>query len=207
MSGLAFPTDDGDGYQAKCTKVHRVSFDGETLWNEKDWDPKEDEPPTFECDPTDNSKMCELVYYTTDPKYTAASGQAKESSFTTNCKCSMDGETGYCGEILGTRIYADGLYNIKNILESSDCHTLDRDNWRAQKEECNNGNFDEWENAVNDLFRLNYWPYVNGKDSTIRECIYDTFKDSVRNLTKDGANQLGLNIIAAITTLVLLFSK
>ena len=91
MSGLAFPTEEGQGYQAKCTKVHEVVFDGKILWEEKNWDPKKDEPPEFECDPTDNSKMCELIYYTTDPSVTEESGLARESSFFTTCKCSMDG--------------------------------------------------------------------------------------------------------------------
>ena len=125
MSGLAFPENE---YRAICTKVHAVFFDGKPLWEEKKWDPKEDDPPTFECDPTDNSKLCELRYYTNPD---AREIDWIEKSFSTTCKCSMDGSTGYCGEILGTKIYADGLYNIKNILESSDCHTLDRDDWRA----------------------------------------------------------------------------
>ena len=173
MSGLAFPKSQTI---AKCTKVHQVEFDGEVLWSEKDWDPKVDAPPTFECDPTDNSKMCELKYYITDPD--VREEFAIEKSFFTTCKCSMDGTTGYCGQVLGTQVYADGLYNIKNVMESSDCHTLDRHDWRAQKEDCNVSTAEDWDRAVSDLFNLNHWPYVNGKDENIRNCIKTTFKDS-----------------------------
>ena len=60
MSGLAFPNNE---HMAICTKIHEVVFDGKVLWDEKNWDPKEDAPPTFECDPTDNSKLCELIYF------------------------------------------------------------------------------------------------------------------------------------------------
>ena len=165
MSGLAFPKNE---YMAICTKVHEVVFDGKVLWDEKKWDPKEDAPPEFECDPTDNSKLCELKYYINPD---AREIDQIENSYFTTCKCSMDGRTGYCGTVLGTQVYADGLYNIKNILESSDCHTLDRDDWRAQKEDCNNGSLGEWQDAVTSLFRLNHWPYVNGKDSDVRDCI------------------------------------
>ena len=91
-------------------------------------------------------------------------------------------------------MYADGLYNIKNVMESSDCHTLDRHDWRAQKEDCNVSTAEDWDRAVSDLFNLNHWPYVNGKDENIRNCIKMTFKDSPENLKKDMGTQVGLSI-------------
>lgn len=114
----------------------------------------------------------------------------------------MNKQTGFCGTILGTRRYADGLYNIKNILESSGCHTLDRNDWRAQKESCNSGTQEEWEAAVSDLFLLNHWSYMQGTDARIRGCIEDLFKDSPQNLMKDNAIDLGLKIGAAILTMM-----
>ena len=195
MSGLAFPVNE---YKAKCTKVHEVDFDGNTLWLEEDWDPKVDEPPKFQCDPYDNSKMCELKYYITDPD----DRSPIEKSFFTTCRCSMDGSTGYCGQVLGTQVYADGLYNIKNVMESSDCHTLDRDDWRAQKEGCNASNPDDWQRAVSDFFNLNHWPYVNGKDKEIRDCIFETFKTSPQNLLKELATVASLSVASMILGLL-----
>ena len=205
MSGLAFPLNPDDGGDiAKCTKVHQVEFDGEVLWSLKDWDPKEDPDPIFPCDPTDNSKMCELKYYTSDPD--VREEFATEASFFTTCKCSMDGVTGYCGQVLGTQVYADGLYNIKNVMESSDCHTLDRHDWRAQKEGCNVSSADDWDRAVSDLFRLNHWPYVNGQDEDIKSCIRETFKDSPQNLKKELAAMMSLSVFTSLLGLSSLLS-
>ena len=47
------------------------------------------------------------------------------------CKCAMDGDNGYCGEVLGTKIYSDYAKAMLPIYAASNCHTLDRDDIRA----------------------------------------------------------------------------
>jgi len=54
----------------------------------------------------------------------------------TTCKCALDGDNGFCGSILGTEEYSKALYDMKNILGKSECHTLDRYNMRTQKDTC-----------------------------------------------------------------------
>jgi hypothetical protein len=62
---------------------------------------------------------------------------------------------------LGQVIYQTAMEKLKKVLEYSNCHTLDRHNMRAQRENCGIGPGEEIDDAVNTLFKINYWPYVN----------------------------------------------
>ena len=144
--------------------------------------------------------MCNLYFNTTS--YTG--GQTVQKFVSTSCKCALDGDNGFCGNILGTELYFEGLSTLKNILQSSECHTLDRFDLRAQKD-CGIGPGDEWETAVNWQFKLNYWPYVNAESESVRQCVEDMFLDSLTNLKKDGAVHLLLSTaLLSITTLLVL---
>jgi ribosomal protein L22 len=63
----------------------------------------------------------------------------------------MDGNNnkGFCGSVLGTTDYEAALYALKPILEKSNCHTLDRHDFRAHKDTCGIGLTPAWQDAVN----------------------------------------------------------
>lgn len=62
----------------------------------------------------------------------------------------MDGRpnVGYCGQVLGTAAYEDALYVLKPVLEKSNCHTLDRWDFRAHRDTCGVGPDEAWAAAV-----------------------------------------------------------
>ena len=78
---------------------------------------------------------------------------------------------------------------------------------RAQKDKsCGIGkNNDEWRFAVDQVFNMTYWPYVQDTDTYM--CIRKFFSDSFYSLVLEGANFgisvslatiLGLTIISSI---------
>lgn len=78
---------------------------------------------------------------------------------------------------------------IVPVLKASKCHTLDRDDMRAQKDICGIGKTEQWMAAVEAEYRINHWPYVNAKKDTAK-CFEKTLRDSPKNLAKDGAGLL-----------------
>ena len=62
-----------------------------------------------------------------------------DGTYEEHCRCAMDGDSGYCGTVLGTDIYTQNISLVKEMLLKSACHTLDRDNLRAQKDTCGQG--------------------------------------------------------------------
>jgi len=56
-----------------------------------------------------------------------------ERYFEVLCKCGLGEDTtvGYMGNITGTEKYNIAISYKKEMLESSNCHTLDRDNYEA----------------------------------------------------------------------------
>ena len=56
----------------------------------------------------------------------------------TLCKCSLDGERGYCGEILGIAEHKTAIEMYKTVLQEAACHTMDRNNLRAFLDPCGN---------------------------------------------------------------------
>jgi len=105
------------------------------------------------------------------------------------CKCSFGGPNdplGFCSSIIGHDKYATAVSELSNVLSKSNCHTLDRSNMRAQKDACGLGTkSDRWRLAVDKMFNVTYWPYV--QVSTAYNCISLFFTDSYFNLALDGA--------------------
>ena len=121
----------------------------------------------------------------------------------TSCKCALDGDNGYCGSILGTSEYQDALLAIKLMLQGSNCHTLDRFDYRAQRELCGIGKGALWSDAVEQKFNISYWPYVNAEGG-VKDCVEKTFFDSLSNLSKDGAIEtIALTATATASALML----
>ena len=99
----------------------------------------------YRCDPRDNEVKCQLYYNVTQPK---ANQPAEQDYFETECKCSLDGDTGYCGTILGTKHYQEEISKISSLFQSSNCHTNDRDNFAALNDICSIAKESEWEAAI-----------------------------------------------------------
>ena len=95
----------------------------------------------YKCDPRDNQQFCKLHYNTTIWDGTS---KAESAYFETPCRCSMDGDTGFCASILGTDDFAEAASKIKNLYSQSGCHTLDRGDFRAMREPCVLANENEW---------------------------------------------------------------
>lgn len=58
-------------------------------------------------------------------------------------------DEGYCASVIGTEFYKKSTRANKLVLDKSKCHTLDRDNLRAQKDDCGIGMLtEEWRYAV-----------------------------------------------------------
>ena len=56
---------------------------------------------------------------------------------------------GYCSSVIGTEFYRKAVRSKKLVYELSNCHTLDRENFRAQKDECGIGmKTEQWRYAV-----------------------------------------------------------
>ena len=105
------------------------------------------------------------------------------------CKCSFGGPNdilGFCSSILGHEKYQTAVGELANVLQSSNCHTLDRENMRAQKDSCGIGTKnDRWHLAVDKMFNVTYWSYV--QVSTAYNCISLFFADSYFNLNLKSA--------------------
>ena len=57
-------------------------------------------PSPYQCDPTNNHNFCWLAYNAED-------NVNEELQFVaTECKCALDGNRGFCGEIIGTTEYS-----------------------------------------------------------------------------------------------------
>ena len=123
---------------------------------------------------------------------------AKSSTFERSCQCSMDGNTGFCSSILGTADFAEGAAKIKLLFGQSLCHTGDRGDFRALREECCLAKENEWMEAAEWNFKIDNWPYVNAEDGTVKECFYKMDKMSPENLSKDSATQLLSQWLAAV---------
>ena len=196
-SGLAY----GDGDTATCVSTSGLKFGGEVLDAEEHWP----------CDPRDPYEKCHIFFEKTD---------GEEESFPVDCKCSMSinlkekneqvlaemteeelaeeknkSDLGYCSSVIGTIYYRKAVRAKKLVLERSGCHTLDRDNFRAQKDECGIGlKTEQWRYAVDQHFNVTHWPYIQDFDNY--HCVQKFFSDSYINLSLDLGIQ-GLSSIAA----------
>ena len=64
--------------------------------------------------------------------------------------------------MLGTELYRRAMEAQAYILSESNCHSLDRTNTRAQRDQnCGIGKYsDEFRFAVDQMFNITYWPYI-----------------------------------------------
>lgn len=74
------------------------------------------------------------------------------------------------------------MSKLKDVLEASECHTLDRYNFRAQRDVCGIGEKPELDEAITAMFDVKYHPWV--QDQTVKACIEDAFDDSLTNQKK-----------------------
>ena len=176
-------------FEAKCTEFKEMKFDDRVVGM------------PFRCSPTLQTKKCQL-FFNIDEEDEAYTLQGGRSFVTNECKCSLDGDkaSGYCASTVGTEKYGRAMLAKKIMLENSSCHTLDRENMLAQKDEtCGIGlGSEQWRYAVDQAFNMTYWPYIQNPDTYM--CIRRFFSDSYDNMILSGATQLGLGIftIAAI---------
>ena len=161
-SGLAFADDE---FTAKCTTTDHIKFLGNKITS------------PFACDPSENSEQCQLFFNTTDYQ---PGNDATQRFVNTTCKCAMDGTNshGFCGSVLGTEEYQIALSALKPVLERSNCHTLDRHEFRAHKDICGVGFVDLWKEAVDWRYRVNHWPYYNVAEPQ-KTCFANSFYDSL----------------------------
>ncbi len=163
-SGLAFPIDD---YNANCSATDHIEYNNKKI----------DQP--YICDATNQSSRCSLFY-----NYSLSNDAIKlpQRSFNVRCSCGLDGNNGFCSNILGTKDYEDAVAKLKTVLEASQCHTLDRDNFRAQRDSCGIGGGSDLDKAISAMFEVKYFPWV--QTSRVKNCIEEVFDDSLRNQQK-----------------------
>ena len=146
ISGLAYESAPN---QATCVSATEVIFNGEKT------------PHPYTCDPRDPDKRCYIKY---DTKYSSAQwlDLGGKDQITVNCSCALSDETsGYCKDVIGTDPYAKYARQMYYILSNSHCHTLDRDDVRAQRDSCGVGVLnEEWRFAVDLKFNITHWPYI-----------------------------------------------
>jgi len=67
-----------------------------------------------------------------------------------DCRCSMSEVAGgFCSSVIGTDDYKKAVAHKRLVYERSNCHTLDREDLRAQRDHCGIGFADEeWRFAV-----------------------------------------------------------
>lgn len=163
-NGLANYTtiDRRNGLEVKgsaCTTVIKVMQGNKELF-----DP-------YECDPTENTLPCKLFF-----------GTNADQFIETPCHCALDGTNrGYCASVLGTEAYKNALVPYKYMLERSDCHTLDRNNFRAQLD-CNSGTkVNKLKDAVDAMFKVSHWPYMHSKQTkTLIEAVSINSWDNIQ---------------------------
>ena len=106
----------------------------------------------------------------------------------------------------GTEEFKLASAAYRDILDASNCHTLDREDMRAQRDVCGIGTSnDQWRYAVEKMFNMTHWAYV--QTDTIRSCAENIFYDSYTNLIKDEGlliQTIGISLVAMQVGLLLL---
>ena len=95
------------------------------------------------------------------------------------------------------------MSKLKTVLEASECHTLDRDDFRAQRDVCGIGSGGDLDSAIQAMFSMKYHPWV--QDGRVRKCIEEVFDDSLTNQLKmQAAPMLGIfgTFLALVSLLV-----
>lgn len=125
-----------------------------------------------------NGKELRVISNNADPK---------RSYVEADCKCAMTNMVeGFCSSVIGTEFYRKAMLAKKLLLTRSNCHTLDRDNIRAQKDKCGIGMItEEFRYAVDQKFNVTHWPYIHNITNYV--CVSSFFKDSYDNLSLKNA--------------------
>ena len=85
------------------------------------------------------------------------------------------------------------MSKLKTVLEASECHTLDRDDFRAQRDVCGIGQLtSEWEEAIDAIFKVKYHSWV--QDDKVRKCVEEVFDDSLVNQKRSASIHLFLQL-------------
>lgn len=183
-SGLAFPITEFIG---NCSATDRIVYNNTNV------------TAPYECNPTNQFQRCWLFYNYSAPNDAITLPQR---NFSVRCNCALDGNKGYCSNIVGTLEYREAVSKLKTVLEVSECHTLDRDNFRAQRDVCGIGPGNDLDSAIRAMFEMKYHPWVQNGD--VRSCIEQVFDDSLMNQQKMQAAPL-LNLLGTALALTSLF--
>lgn len=84
------------------------------------------------------------------------------------------------------------MSKLKTVLEASECHTLDRDNFRAQRDTCGIKEGRDWREAIDAMFKVKYHAWV--QDDKVRKCVEDVFDDSPTNQARSASTRLLLQL-------------
>lgn len=111
---------------------------------------------------------------------------------------SDDTSLGYPESIVGTELYARALTAEKMLMTRANCHTLDRYNIKAQRDEsCGVGQItEEWRYAVDFRFNMTHWPYIQTQENY--RCVRGFFADSYMNMSLKTAMAPTVTLVAAL---------
>lgn len=176
ISGLAIQLSQ---YQGECVEVFKYKFNNTVI------------KYPYQCNPTDFSKKCTtyLKQFDTDDNSTL--------TMDVQCSCSLDGDTGYCGSVVGTDDWSNYLQNYRTLLANNRCHTLDKFNLKAYFDPCSNTPDELLSNVINQRFNLTYFPYMRAGKG-VPDCIQKTFLDSFENLQLSRATSLAVSVTALL---------
>eukprot|EP00347_Sterkiella_histriomuscorum_P001527 403371691 len=161
QSGLAHPIDDTTARCSKAANIFGFTSTTATSASQLQY--------PYKCSPLNLNRPCKIYIDTTSLTSTqiAYTQKGKRGFVEVFCRCSLsqgnNQDNGYCGSVIGTDMYRQAMSSTRNMLEKSICHTLDRNDIRAQRESCGVGsiNIDQWKETVDRQFNVTHWPYLH----------------------------------------------
>jgi hypothetical protein len=153
----------------------------------------------FTCNPLDPTKKVEIHFDVKPSDQSFVGRDSGRGKVTVDCKCSMrtdDTSLGYPESILGTVLYGRALQAEKMLMTRANCHTLDRYNIKAQRDDsCGVGQMtEEWRYAVDFKFNMTHWPYIQSQENY--RCVRGFFADSYMNMSLKNAMPLTIKLTA-----------
>lgn len=143
----------GLAYQSAANEATCVSTSGIWFQNKKLNEP-------YKCSPQNPADKC-TIYFDIPTASQTFTAEGSRGFIKTNCSCALtDQLDGFCSNVLGTNPYLKYTEEMQKMITKSNCHTLDRDNMRAQKDTCSLGQSDEWQLAVDLQFNVTHWPFI-----------------------------------------------
>lgn len=87
------------------------------------------------------------------------------------------------------------------VIQTSNCHTLDRSDLFAQKDKCGlSTNSEEYKLAVDLKFNITHWPYI--QSSLNYGCIQRFFNDSYTNYMLGSAAFVKVGLFSAAALMI-----